>query len=564
MYTIGYSNTSTHEIELQYTFTALKANTEVFLPAWRPGRYEVQNFAKNVLRVEAFDGYTPIGIVKKAKDVWKLENSEGLEITIRYSYFANQMDAGGTYLDDEQLYINFVTCMLCEQGAENLPCEVQLSIPDDYHIACGLRNGGKHQLRASSYYELVDSPLIASATIQKLSYEVQGSTFNLWFQGDISLTQFSLIDDFKKFTESNIEVFGEFPCPEYHFLFQILPYKYYHGVEHRNSTVIVLGPDYDFYKKEFINNLLGVSCHELFHTWNVIRLRPAEMTPYNFSQENYFNTGYVIEGITTYYGELLLARSGVFGTEQFFKEMNTLFRNHFDNFGHLNASLADSSVDAWLDGYQPNSLNRRVSIYHKGAIMAFLLDIELRKTSNNEITLDTLMRSLWLKYGANESGYLHEDFVQCTEELIGHNMDTFFRKTLFERSSLLGELKEAVQWLGCELAEKEPNSRMESYFGARTSYREGKAIVSFCQPGSPAAEWFIKEDEIIAVNGRKVENNLDDLLSLGADNSLLFFRNKKLMEATLFATGDPYFTIYQLKQTETENPNFKKWIGANN
>ena len=135
-------------------------------------------------------------------------------------------------------------------------------------------------------------------------------------------------------------MFGGFPVADYHFLNQILPYKHYHGVEHTNSTVITLGPAELLMTEGLYKELLGVSSHELFHTWNIKSIRPAELLPYDYTQEKYFRTCYIAEGITTYYGEYLLARSGVRTAEQYFQELNTVLRKHYDDDGRYNLSLS--------------------------------------------------------------------------------------------------------------------------------------------------------------------------------------------------------------------------------
>src|SRR5690606_35838799 len=219
---------------------------------------------------------------------WAIELEGVNSVTIHYQYYAHQMDGGGSVVDDTQVYINFINCLLYADGQMDKPCQVQLSLPEHYIIACGLEQEGQ-LLMADSYYHLVDSPLMASPTIQKLSYSVAGYDFHIWINGDWHPDPNKLLPAFKAFTKVQISIMEGFPCPEYHFMFQILPYRFYHGVEHFNSTVIVLGPSESMDTTESMENLLGVSSHELFHTWNVIRIRPKEMLPYAFDRENYFD-----------------------------------------------------------------------------------------------------------------------------------------------------------------------------------------------------------------------------------------------------------------------------------
>jgi len=392
-YTITANEAYTHYITIQIKIDTRRLDKVVLqLPAWRPGRYELANYAKNIQYFAAFDEQgNEINYSKSTKDCWEVDSSKAKTTTIKYKYFAKQMDAGNSYVDEELCYINLINCLLYQEETINQPCSLKLEINPEYTIACGLEvKDGK--IYADSYYELADSPLMAAKNLQLHTYESFGTKFKIWIHGNISNKQETLIQDFQKFTDKQIKLFGEFPEKTYHFLFHILPYQHYHGVEHARSTVITLGPASRFHEKDFYSNLLGISSHELFHAWNVCKIRPLELIPYNFKQESYFDTGFVAEGFTTYYGDLMLVRAGVYSVEEYFTELNVLLKRHYENFGRQNKSLAESSVDLWLDGYTAGVPKRKVSIYVKGAIMAFFADLWIRKSTNARKSLDDILK----------------------------------------------------------------------------------------------------------------------------------------------------------------------------
>ena len=155
------------------------------------------------------------------------------------------------------------------------------------------------------------------------------------------------MEDFEQFIQYQISLFRGFPHKSIYFLFQITPYSTYHGVEHHESTVILLGPSYNVFSSLY-NELLGVSSHELYHVWNVKGIRPKDMVPYDYSAENYTHLGYVTEGVTTYMGDRILYESNVFTEQQYFKELSTLLSRHFHNDGRLHYSVANSSWDTGL------------------------------------------------------------------------------------------------------------------------------------------------------------------------------------------------------------------------
>jgi predicted metalloprotease with PDZ domain len=151
----------------------------------------------------------------------------------------------------------------------------------------------------------------------------------------------------------------------------------------------------------------------------VIRIRPAELLPYDFSRENYFPTGYVAEGLTTYYGDLLLARSGFFSPTEYLAELNGTLNRHFTSSNGAALSLTESSLDLWLDGYVAGVPGRKVSIYHKGTLTALILDLEIRQLTNDARSLDDVMLGLWEQYGQKNMGYSHADYVALVEEVAG-------------------------------------------------------------------------------------------------------------------------------------------------
>ena len=203
-----------------------------------------------------------------------------------------------------------------------------------------------------------------------------------------------MLQDFKLFIEYQIQLFGSFPHKAFLFLFQITPYRSYHGVEHHKSTVILLGPSYDIFKN-FYSELLGVSSHELYHVWNVKNIRPQEMAPYDFSRENYTQMGYVTEGVTTYMGDRILYESGVFSLNQYFEELQKLFQRHFHNDGRNHYSVAESSWDSWLDGYVAGAPARKVSIYVEGALISLICDAKIRKSTSYKKSLHDVMKSMY-------------------------------------------------------------------------------------------------------------------------------------------------------------------------
>ena len=564
-YHISYQNPLTHLIDIEISISNLTTPTiELQLPAWRPGRYELQNYAANLKRVVAFDeNNLRISCSKISRNRWKIDNNEHQKIKIHYQYYAYQMDAGACWLDDEQLYLNFICCLLYVPEKINEPCSVQLSLPEDYRLACGLPKKG-HLLSAENFYHLADSPMIASASLTHLEFECRDTLFHIWIQGENPINQERILSDFRKFTEVQINTMGNFPEKEYHYLFQFLPYRHYHGVEHRNSTVITLGPA-EYIADKGYEDLLGISSHELFHAWNIIKIRPIEMMPYDFTKENYFNTGYVAEGFTTYYGDLFLVRSGVISKDDYFNELNTTFKKHFGHTGNYNLSLAESSNDLWVDGYVAGIPNRKVSIYVKGCLAALILDLEIRENTGNERSLDDLMLVLWNEFGKKGKGYSHQDIVNAVEKITKKDMSNFFNECIIGRTDMKDRLSKALKTAGCMLQEHFSSITTEKDYGFRYVYRNNKLIIEFIAENSPAEKFLSKDDEILTINNQPISENLNDTIFIENELTLSIKRWGRILTVQLTANKkENYFTEYTIRLNPEagiiEKENFEMWL----
>jgi predicted metalloprotease with PDZ domain len=476
-YTLTVADPGSHYIHVSCRIEDVTGDTLYLqLPAWRPGRYELQQFAKNIRTFVVFDqDNRPLPCKKVTKDRWEVKTNGATAVEVCYDYFAllagaHPLDAGSSYVDPTHFwYVNPVNLCLYAEGRLDEACTLTLDIPDGWQIACGLPQQDSKTLLAASYYALVDSPFIASPTIQAVRYTSRGVAVTFWVQGwnrpmPPAFDPAVIAADFARFTDAQIDLFGDFPESEYHFLTIVLPVAFYHGVEHRNSTVLVLGPELEGLAADgktiegagLYTDLLGVASHELFHAWNICRIRPAELTPYDFTRENYFTTCFVAEGITTYYGDLMLRRSGVFDDAAYLKELLVILKRHFEQAGRASLSLTESSWDLWLDGYVKGIPDRKVSVYHKGAIVSLILDLHLRRKFNHSRSLDDVMRLLWQRFGPAHNGqlvrgYTYEDYQAIVDEIAEEPMDWYFDICITGNAPLETLLNEYLAFVGLSM-----------------------------------------------------------------------------------------------------------------
>lgn len=559
-YHFAYNQPSSHLLQVSLTLAhEAPGPLQLQLPAWRPGRYEIVNFAKNILRFEARSSSgEALSWSKVSKDCWEVPEAAGT-VTIRYHYYAHEMNAGSTWLDEEQLYINFINCAMYVVDRINEGCTVSLDLPPAYQVFCGLEQKGQHAFTAPDFYRLVDSPLIASAHFTHWKYQFADCTYHIVIKGEHYLDEQRVISDFMAFTKVQVETMGGFPCQDYYFLFQLLPYRHYHGVEHFNSTVITLGPGEQMHEPPHYRELLGVSSHELFHTWNVIRIRPEELTPYNLSAERYFETGYVAEGVTTFYGDYFLRRAGVFDQKAYLRELTIYLKRHFDNRSADTLSVAASSFDLWLDGYVAGVPFRKSSIYIKGALAALLLDLMIRKQHANARSLDDVLCLLWERYGKTGTGYSKAAYRDCCEEVYGSSLQAYFEQYIEGNADELPALREALSWAGLSIETKAHSSQLASRYGCLMQSAKGNYKVTKIYPGSPAAGLLSVDDEPVAINSRKFDEAAEAIAAHEDQLTLHVFRNNRLVPLSLQANGQAYFDQYEVVATSEGAATLAGW-----
>jgi len=562
-YNIKFNFPHRHFVDFECSTKTNGANKMRFqLAAWRPGRYELANFAQNIQKWGAFDeNNNQLDFKKITKDLWEVETKNTMEITIVYSFYANQLDAGACYLDEHQLYLNPVHCIFYIVNRMEEEYNIELDIPENYEIASSMSKNG-NILSVKGYDLLAESPIICSDSLQHGSYEVGGITFYLWFQGKCNPDWEKLKKDFTAFTKSQIKHFGGFPVDEYHYFFQITPYRSYHGVEHTKNTVLLLGPGEEIMDKRY-EDLLGVCSHELYHTWNIKAIRPEEMYPYDYTKENYFKTGFVAEGVTTYMGDLMLYNSEVFNWEEFAKTQNQNLERHLTNYGRYNLSVADSGFDNWLDGYKLGAPNRKTSIYPDAALCMLMVDLAIIRNTDGKNSLHSVMKELYEGFALKEKGYSEDDFRNICVKYGGLKVAEIFENHIYGIEDYIPTLKTSLDVVGIKLKEKKNPNLSAQYFGLIAIKEDGKFIVKKVEPNSVADKNGIApDDEITKVNEKAIKGKISDILK-DCKKEVTLTIKKKFSEKTIsLAIGNHYKLLELIKNENATDEQFslrKAW-----
>ncbi|MDC1188978.1 hypothetical protein N8089_04205 [Flavobacteriales bacterium] len=562
IYTFSSKNRGSKFLDIELIIDDITENEiSVQLPAWRPGRYELANFAKNIQQfsVKTLNN-KPLFFEKVTKDKWRIYTGKSKKIKIEYNYYANELNAGSTWVDENQIYVNPVNCCLYVEGRAQDSIKLFFNKTNHKQAATSLQKIGDHFV-AENFDELADSPFILSDSLKHNSYVINDTKFNIWFQGECKPDWDKIIRDFKAFTKEQLKIFGSFPFDEYHFLNQILPYKGYHGVEHKKNTVISFGPGYSVFKGENYEEFLGVSSHELFHAWNVKSIRPAEMLPYDFTKENYTKMGYLTEGITTYYGDLMLKRSGVFNTSQYLKQINKILERHFFNYGAQNMSVADSSFDTWLDGYERGIPNRKSSIYTEGCLLALITDLQIRTKSKGKNSLDNVMRAFYHDYYQKGNGITENNFIKEINKASTSNLDDLWENYFNGTKPLFPVLKKALKKFGIKLNQEGNPKYLAAHYGLYNQPGTSKAL--FLAPKSPAFKAGINVgDEIISINNISVEkDNINNWAEyFGGKLKITIKKNGLLKEIELNSSPKKFFNKVSLSSANSEKSNASIWL----
>ena len=497
-YTISCPNPASQFLRIDLNFSC-QGGKEVLLqlPAWRAGRYQIANYAQNLrgLCAQNQEGKA-LPIRKITKDCWAFEVAESMQIHLFYEYWAGKMDAGSAWVDDEQVYVNLVNCCFEILGRSEEAFEVKLDLPNYPKQLLTLKQTGTSSWIAENYQVLADATVLAAKKIEQENYTIGNTQFHTWFHGEIHFDRSRFIDRFRAFSSRMIADFGNFPEEEYHFIFQLLPYPHYHGVEHRRGTVITFGPASSLNEEEAMEELVGISCHELYHAWNVCRIRPKEFLPYDFSKETHTRAGLVLEGVTTYFGDLYLLKSGVYDLSTYLRHFEKILLRESNHFGWKNASIEESSVDLWLDGYVAGIPDRKVNIYSRGALLSFCLDVLLLQEGSS---LAQVMKGMWESFGLPFKGYEVQDFEKQIIARVPNPEKTtrFFDSYVRGKEDLFPVLKDCFSALGIEIKKTLSENTLLRQMGIQLNEQQ---VVQQIHPESKAYQYLMVHDQLLNLN----------------------------------------------------------------
>ncbi|MCO7222687.1 M61 family metallopeptidase [Pleionea sp. CnH1-48] len=470
-YRIAVHDAAAHLFEVTLTIAKPLASQSVRLPDWIPGSYMIRDFSKHINQLTAYDlDHKPLTCHKSSKSTWVIA-CEGGPISVRYYVYAWDLSVRGAHLDQTHGFFNGTSVFLEVVGQSELPCLLSIIQPEfaeaqNWRVATSMPLASNEHPQAAKLYgfgdywsqdydELIDHP-VEMCDFDSIVFEVAGIPHELVFYGRQRADLDRIARDLTAICEAQIAVFGELPEIErYVFLVTVLG-EGYGGLEHRSSTALhcaradlpLVGEDKlsDGYK-----TFLGLCSHEYFHTWNVKRIKPAVFLPYDLTRETHTPLLWAFEGITSYYDELALVRSGVLNEQEYLVMLAKTVTRVYRGSGRFKQTVTESSYDAWTRFYQQdeNAPNAIVSYYTKGALLALCLDLLIRKRSEQKYSLDHVMALLWQEHGRPGVGVEEDTIQKLIKERLNLDLSDFFSMALETTDDL--PLAELLADYGVEL-----------------------------------------------------------------------------------------------------------------
>lgn len=498
-YLISWDEPFERLLDVQLRFTAPADNPRLILPSWRPGRYLIQNFAANVRSWSE-------NVRKIDKAVWQCTAGAGEEMVVTYRYYAGVLDAGSTFLDDDGLYVNPSNLLMLVEGLRSEESRLTLAMPGEWLIESQLPRDDDGALHARDYDHLIDSPIFAAAAMTRHSFVESGARVHLIVRHDDGIDIEPFVEPLRAITRAQAELFGGLPFREYRFLAHVG--DRWHGVEHEDSCSLIFKRSALLGAKagdEGFDHTLSLCAHELFHAWNVKRILPAAFLPYDYTREVTTRLLWVMEGVTSYFGELSLVRAGLWTEERYLEHLQKEIELLEGSPARLHLSVAQSSFDAWLQepAQTHDRQNAWISFYNKGELVAALLDLTLR--ARTQVTLEDVMRYLWREYGQTGRGLEEEGFERAVAAVSGEDFHDFFARHVDGVEPL--PYAEVFAHAGVSF---DAGIRDRLAFGAKLRTDGGVLVIDAVTRGGAAmAAGLLPHDELLAIDGTRTATEAD-------------------------------------------------------
>ncbi|GAB3989132.1 PDZ domain-containing protein [Spirosoma daeguense] len=578
-YILSMPEPQTHyfEVEMQVknasTATNAKKNgyLDIKMPVWTPGSYLIREYAKNVEAFTAFVGDKTVRSEKIRKNAWRVYTNDD-NLTLRYRVYANELTVRTCFIDSDHGYVTPAGMFMFHDALKNQPLRLVIKPYKDWKkVATGLKQiTSQVGITTDFTYEAPDFDILVDSPIEignhhTFKFTASNIPHTVAMFGDVAYNEQQLAADYKRVCEAAATVVGEHPCTDYTFIVHHIP-PGGGGLEHLNSTT--LETTRNAYATEAnYKGFLTLVAHEYFHLWNVKRIRPVALGPFDYENENYTHMLWLSEGCTSFYEDYILRRAGFHTPEAYLNIVGIDITGIENQPGVRVQSVAESSWDAWIKGYRPNenSTNTTISYYSKGSVLGTLLNLAILAGSNGERSMDDLMRFLYNEYYKKQKrGFTDDEFRKAAEQIAGKKLDDFFNIAVNTANPI--NYNAYFEPVGLQLVNVAGRTQ-DGFLGAAVSAAGGKSIITSVRRGSAAYNDGLNVgDEVLAIDSVRVGDDLLRLVAghrIGDKLNVLVNRAGLVREIPVTLTQNP-LASYRLEalpnRTDAQKTLYNKWL----
>ncbi|MDA8205078.1 MAG: PDZ domain-containing protein [Thermaerobacter sp.] len=509
-YRLSALNPSSHYFEVRASFRGdLPQSLPIALPVWTPGSYLIREYARHLIDLSAKSRGEPLRVHRTDKAGWTIScPPAATEVEVTYRVYAYDLTVRTSYLDADYGLAAGAALFIYSKPWQSAPVTVDIEPPPGWDVATSLRPADQAgRFEAANFDELVDSP-IQMGVLVRHAFDVADTSHEVVVGGPgiapEGLPHPSFIQHLSRMIAAAHDLFGELPYDRYEFLVTVGETNG-GGLEHAKSANIMVSREL-WRSAEHYPLLLRLFAHEFFHAWNVKRLRPTQLGPFDYQSEVYTTLLWALEGFTDYFAEWLVAQIGAVPAIEILTHWAERFRDLDRLPGRHQTSLAEASQEAWIRQYRPdaNTPNITISYYLKGALVACLLDLEMRRVTHRQHSLLDVMQNLWQRY--QDRGYPENAFEDMLVELGGSPMQALIRRYVHGTE----ELDEGVfDTVGLRLKRdfEADNTEPPVWLGIEPEDRDNRLYARFVERGSAAERAGVAPgDELLAINRERIRD----------------------------------------------------------
>lgn len=513
---VSFTEPQAHYADVLMEISGIKGNQiDLKMPVWTPGSYLIREFAKNV---EAFQAYNSSGVSlefqKINKNTWRVNTGSAKQIKISYKVYAFEISVRTSFVNEAHAFLSPTGVFMYPEGRLNEASTITIQPYKSWNrISTGLEKFGTlvNTYTAPDFDVLYDSPIeVGNQDI--FEFDAAGVKHEVAMYGGGNYDAGILKKEMAKIVEVQTDMFGQNPNKRYVFIVHNFN-SGGGGLEHLNSTV--LGASRNSYNTDAGRlKFLSLVSHEYFHLWNVKRLRPIALGPFNYNEENYTSNLWIAEGFTAYYQDIFTKRAGLLRPERYLHGLATSISSVENQPGNRIQPLSESSFDAWIKLYRPNenSANSTISYYSKGALIAMIMDLEIIHATQAKYGLDEVMKAMYDEYFVKKGrGYTDTEFKDMVEKIAGKSFDEVYADYINGVKTI--NYNKYFSYAGFELIDDSAAGK-DAYLGIVSTVKDAKTVITNISRDSPA--WVAGlnvNDEIIAINDARINNGADSRLS---------------------------------------------------